>query len=418
MNFATLRFARVLVVLGVSCLPCISASSGADGEPEWRTQVQDEVSQRRLDAALRIVEQHLYENPDDLEAEGWHARILSWKGDWDQAELEYKHVLRYAPDDLDILAGLADVLVWKDSLPAALEIVNRALKLSPGNLQLLLRRAKILQSLGRGEESLRTYKEVLTRDPGNGEAKKGLGTAHSDAKHELRMGEDVDFLSYAPNGQVQTLSLGSRWNERWSTGIETSAWQRFGERAYKLSASTGFRMSHQDSLAVAGAIADDHKVIPHAEASFEYAHGFRLNNRVLHGYEVSYQHGWLWYRDAHVLTVGATQLFYFPRGWIWTLSVRGARTGFLSPPVEWAPSGLTRLQLPLGSRLTGQTFFAVGTENFAEVDEVGHFSAHTFGGGLRYRFAPNQDISGYAAYQNRFVNESQTSFGLSYGIRF
>jgi len=63
-------------------------------------------------------------------------------------------------------------------------------------------------------------------------------------------------------------------------------------------------------------------------------------------------------------------------------------------------------------------FFAVGSENFAQIDQIGRFSAHAFGGGLRYQFSARQDINGYVARQHRNQGQIDTSFGLSYGIRF
>jgi hypothetical protein len=69
-------------------------------------------------------------------------------------------------------------------------------------------------------------------------------------------------------------------------------------------------------------------------------------------------------------------------------------------------------------RLSGNLSFAVGSENFAQVDQIGRFSAYTFGAGLRYRFTRRQDLSGYVASQQRTQDRTQNSFGLSYGFRF
>ena len=96
----------------------------------------------------------------------------------------------------------------------------------------------------------------------------------------------------------------------------------------------------------------------------------------------------------------------------------GARAGFLGTPVDWTPSGWTKLGFPLQRRVTANLFFALGSENFAQIDQIGHFSAHTVGGGLRYQFAARQDIKGYVARQDRTQGQIDTSFGLSYGIRF
>ena len=79
---------------------------------------------------------------------------------------------------------------------------------------------------------------------------------------------------------------------------------------------------------------------------------------------------------------------------------------------------MAKLGFPLYRRLSGNMFFAVGSENFALVDQIGSFSAHTYGGGLRCRLNTKQDISGYVARQDRSTSRTQTSFGVSYGFRF
>jgi hypothetical protein len=100
----------------------------------------------------------------------------------------------------------------------------------------------------------------------------------------------------------------------------------------------------------------------------------------------------------------------------------GARSAFSGTGAEWRPSGNTRLGFPLvrweEKRLSGNVFFATGTEDFAQVDQIGRFASQTYGGGLRFQLNAQQDVTGYAAYQKRTQNRTDTSFGLSYGIHF
>jgi len=83
---------------------------------------------------------------------------------------------------------------------------------------------------------------------------------------------------------------------------------------------------------------------------------------------------------------------------------------------------MSKLGFPLvrrgDRRLSGNVFFAAGTENFAVVDQIGRFASQTYGGGLKFQIANRQDITGYAGYQRRTQNRTDTSFGLSYGIHF
>jgi hypothetical protein len=144
----------------------------------------------------------------------------------------------------------------------------------------------------------------------------------------------------------------------------------------------------------------------------------RTPNRWIKALEASYQQRWLWYDGAHIMTLSFSQLYYLPREWTFSLTLTGARSGFANAGIEWVPSGSARIEFPLYRQLAASLAFANGAENFAQVDQIGHFSAHTFAGGLKYRLADRQDISGYVAVQNRTQGRTQNSFGMSYGFHF
>jgi hypothetical protein len=83
---------------------------------------------------------------------------------------------------------------------------------------------------------------------------------------------------------------------------------------------------------------------------------------------------------------------------------------------------MTRLGFPLAKwgekRLSGNEFFAAGTEDFAQIDQIGRFASQTYGGGLRYQINARQDVTGSASYQKRSQDRTDIGFGLSYGIHF
>ena len=176
-----------------------------------------------IDAALAIVEQRLANAPEDLEAHGWRGRLLAWKGRWSEGEAEYKLVLDKVPNDTDILTGLADVLLWQKKYTEALETLDQARKISPSDPEILSRRARVLALLGRTPEARSEYQQTLQFDSQNPDARTGLDSLSENTKHELRVGEDVDFFNYANAAQTQGVSLSSRWNQRWSTvfGVNT-----------------------------------------------------------------------------------------------------------------------------------------------------------------------------------------------------
>ena len=385
---------------------------------DWQSKVRKDVESQRIDAALAIVDQRLADVPEDLEAHGWRGRLLAWKGRWSEGEAEYRFVLKGVPTDTEMLTGLADVLLWEQKYNESLQTLDQARKLSPSDPEILSRRARVLALLGRTPEARLEYKQTLLFDSQNTDARTGLDSLRADTKHELRIGEDTDIFNYTDAAQTQGISLSSRWNERWSTVFGVSTYQRFGQNAVKFLASTAVHVTARDWFSVGSAIANSQSVVPTNEAFFEYGHGFRIENRWFRGLESSYQQHWFWYQGAHVMTLNMSQIVYLPHSWTWSLNVTGARAGFVGTPVDWTPSGWTKLGFPLQRRVTGNVFFGVGSENFSQIDQIGRFSAHTFGGGLRYQFAARQDITGYVARQNRTQGQTDISFGLSYGIHF
>jgi len=405
-------------VLVLVLLTCSLRAETKDALVPWQEQIRNYVRAQQLDAALQVAESRLHEAPADLEAHGWRGRLLARKGRWHEAETEYRFVLQTQPDDTEVLCGLADVLLWQHKPQDALEVLDHARHVSPADMEILLRRARLLQELGRRREARAQFREILDAHPENLSAKNALSGMAEQTRHEIRIGQDVDTFNFTDAAQAQSLTFTSRWNPRWSTLLGSSFYQRFGQSAERVSASTAFRFKSSEWLGVGGAAAHDNGVIPKNEAFFEYGHGFRFRNEYVQALEASYQQKWLWYRGAHILTLTVSQLYYLPKDWTWTLSVTGARSGFSGGGIDWVPSGSTRLGFPLYRRLSGSLGFAAGSEDFAQVDQVGRFAARTFSGGLRYRFAGSQDISGYIASQDRSQSRTQNSFGLSYGFHF
>src|SRR5256884_9570490 len=111
-----------------------------------------------------------------------------------------------------------------------------------------------------------------------------------------------------------------------------------------------------------------------------------------------------------------------PRDWPFPRGAPGARTTFPGTAAEWKPSGLARLGFPLANwserRLSGNMFFAAGTEDFAQIDQIGRFASQTYGGGLRFQISARQDVTGFASYQKRNQDRTATNFGSSSGINF
>jgi tetratricopeptide (TPR) repeat protein len=402
-----------LIVFGAICVVASLAFGQTDAD--WQPKVEAEVKIQHLDAALAIVNQRLAEVPDDYEAHGWRGRLLSWKGRWSEGEAEYKLVLANYPNDIDILTALSDVLLWQQKYTEALKVLDQANAVSPSDPEILSRQARVLTALGRDHEARTEYQQLLEVDPQNKEAKASLLEA---TKHELRIENDTDFFNFANDAETQEITVSSRWDRRWSTVASVSTYQRFGQDAVRFMGSGDFHVTTRTWAGVGAAIANAQSVVPTNETFFELGHGFHFDNRLVQGLDSSYQQHWFWYQGAHVLTLTGSGLVYLPRGWTWSLNVIGARSGFTGTPAGWEPAGWSKLTFPLYHRLSGNVSYGVGSENFSQIDQISQFSAHTYGGGLSYRFSGRQDIQGFLARQYRSQGLIDTTMGLSYGIRF
>ncbi len=408
------RQAAAAFLVGV----CLLVSTSLLAEDDWQQQVRSAVDHHQVSVALVVVNRRLATAPDDMEAHAWRARLLAWSGHWQEAEGEYQLVLNKFPDDVDVLTGLADVLLWEQKYSEALAVLEQARSAAPQNPDVLVRRARLLALLERTSEARAQFQAVLTDDPANPAAVSGLASLASVSKYELRIGEEADFFSYTEDAEVESITLTAHLNRTWTTTIGVSPYHLFGENAVKIWGEAAYRFHHDNWVRVLGAGANPQDVVPEDEALIEYGHGFRFSNAWVKGLESSYQEHSLWYRGAQVVTLNTTQIAYLPRQWTWTLSVTGAHTRFAGGESDWVPSGSAKLGVPLCRSLSGNLLFAVGAENFAQVDQIGRLSARTYGGGLRYRFAESQDVTGFVARQDREYGQKQTSLGLSYGIRF
>lgn len=400
----------------MTCLLLLSTTALA--QEDWMQQVRTAVDEHQIPAALTIVDHRLAEAPSDMEAHAWRGRLLAWTGHLQEAEAEYDLVLDKFPNDEDVLIGLADVLLWQQKYSQTLDAVEKARSADPQNTEILLRRARVLSLLRRTPEARAQFQALLAHDPANRSALSGLADLTVASRYELRISEEADFFSYTENAQVETATLTAHWDKLWTTGFGISPYHLFGENAVKIWVDAAYTFHKNNWVRVLGAGANPQDVVPEREVLIEYGRGFRFSNVGIKGLESSYQEHSLWYRGAQVVALNTTQIIYLPKEWTWTLSATGARTQFSAGAADWVPSGSTRIGFPLFRRLAGNVLFAVGAENFAQVDQIGRLSARTYGGGVRYRFAESQDVTGFVARQDREYGQTQTSLGLSYGIRF
>jgi len=391
--------------------------------PPWQQEVRRSAEQKNWTAAMAIVNRQIELMPHDADVRGWRARVLSWSGKLVEAEIEYNELLATVPGDPDIWLGLGSLYLREGRGKEALQALTRAVELDPQRADLRVARAGALRTLGLQNEAKLELERALDLDPKNDDGRAALIALRGEGRHELRLGVNSDLFSFADANQDGGITIISHWSQRWVSMTSGSGYHRGGTGAEKFTASLSRNFGGWGTVTLGGALGHDNGVIPKHEAFFETDHGFRLHGTpFVHGLEIVYGQHWYWYRTARILTFNEMTLLYLPGDWTWSLGLTGSQSHFSGTGSEWRPSGVARLGFPIASReqrrLGGNVFYAVGTENFAHIDQIGEFASHTYGGGLRLQFSGRQDIAGFAAYQRRSQDRTEASFGFSYGIRF
>jgi len=417
------RPARLIFVLIIGALLAVSPFSGSSQTPNWQKEIRKYVEAQEWASALRVVDREIARAPNDMDVRAWRARILTWSGHLEDAEQEYLKILNVSRNDPDNWMGLANVYLREGKTAEALAAMDTAVKLDAARADLHAARARVFRTAGIRNEARTEFQNALNLDPSSEEARVGLNSLRAEPKHELRFGQENDLFNFADANHNEWTSLNSQWTPRWSTGLAGSFYQRGGVNAGKFVGSVTRRQPKWGALTVGGATGHDNGVIPRSEAFFDLDRGWKTGETTfVRSVETIYGQHWYWYQSSRILTLTTNVIAYLPREWTFSVAAAGARSAFSGSGIEWRPSGIARLGFPIAGwglhRLSGNAFFAAGTEDFGQVDQIGSFASQTYGGGLRYQITARQDLTGYGSYQKRTQDRTDAAFGLSYGIHF
>jgi tetratricopeptide (TPR) repeat protein len=391
--------------------------------PDWQTEVRKFATAQDWVSAVSIVDREVARAPQDMDVRAWRARLLTWSGQLAEAEKEYLEIMKVSRNDPDNWLGLSSVYSRQGKVEDALLSLGRAVELDPQRADLHAARARVLRAQGERTEARMEFQNALHLDPASAEARAGLLSLRDEPKHELRFGQNDDLFNFTSANHDGGVSLVSQWTAHWATSFAGSFYERAGVGAGKFSGAVTGRLPRWGALTAGGAVGHDNAVIPKSEAFLGLSHGWKTGEgRFLRSIEFDYGQHWYWYQSSRILALNAMAIVYLPRDWTLSLGSTGVRSAFSATAAEWRPSGMARLGFPLvdwdKKRLSGTVFFAVGTEDFAQIDQIGRFASQTYGGGLRLRITARQDVTGNASFQKRTQNRTDTNFGLSYGIHF
>ncbi|HKF52187.1 MAG TPA: tetratricopeptide repeat protein [Candidatus Acidoferrales bacterium] len=394
----------------------------------WLAELQKRVAAHNLEGAKKVVQARLAAAPEDSDALDWLAKLLAWTGHRGQAESAYRQALQVSPHDADCFLGLATLLAQEGRNVDALALLDAAVQIPPPRADIYNERGRVLAALGRRNEARTDFLKARALEPGtiaaaDDEAAAGLRSLELPLRFEIDFTNETDTFNYTGAANAQAVVFIAKPNDRWTFLSETDSYQRFGVSAQKDIAAAAHRFPCGNWLTIGAGAGNAQGIIPSAEAYFEYDRGFRLSEHApLRAVEASYNQHWLWYRGAHVLVLTGTVAAGLARGYRWTFSANEARSGFAGTRVAWEPSGYSRLEFPLprvrAGRLLANVTFAVGSENFSELDQVSAFASRTYSGGFRLGFTERQFANFYFGRQDRNGGRSAGIYGASYGIRF
>jgi len=380
-------------------------------EGDWLARVRDQVAASHLAEAAKIVDDRLATAPNDLEAEGWRARLLAWNGKWQQAEAQYRSVLRDAPKDVDMLLGLADVLLWQGKLDEASAVLEQAQELQPANTEAAIRRARVAQA----RQEKKSAASIQQHSADQPSEKRVSG---DEPRYSLNLDSESDFFSFSSPIQAQSATLGVSWNSRWKSSFTGMSYRRLGIAATELSTGIAWRASKHDAILFSFGEGTHQSVAPVRQMSLDYDRGLHLHAGAIKGLELTAHSASVWFDGSQVTVLGGSLIAYLPRDWMWSFTANQARTDFYGTGSSWSPAASSKFSFPVWSRLRMDAGFGVGSENYSNIDQIGRLSARTYLGGAHYRINHLQDFSVFGAYQQRSRGQTQTSIGGGYGFHF
>ena len=407
----------LLLATFVSLLvPVARAQSCGLDRAESIRQALGHVEAKRYEDALVVFQRLSEQNPDDLEARIWVARILSWKGDYVHAEELYQRILVVDPENVEARLGLIDVWSWRGQYDSATEGLLQLRARDSKNTEVLVRLGNLARWQHRRAEALAYYREVLAIAPDHPEAREAMEALLAIKSFRIESGyylEEYDFFSNTNGFFIEFLH---RNRERftllgrlqWQNKFDQNNARLVGGMTYRVLDRTWFRGE------IGWAPSGD-TVIANQDYTGELTQG--LGPRVAVG--VGYR--FLNFRDAEVQVLSGL-IDYHPRDDL-HLYIRytPARTRFdLLDTAVWNQGGWIRLVWDANRRVSPYVYFAVGAENFAglSAEKLGRFAGQTYGGGAEIRLTRRQGFRLAYYYQNRTQARHEQGLGASYFIEF
>ena len=380
-------------------------------------QVRSYVREHRLDDALQIVLQLVKQNRLDFEARNWVARLEGWKGNFKEAEELYRKVLMDHPDDPEAEIGLADVLSWQKEFSAAQTLMKRLEKQRPDDPEVLIRLGRLSLWQHDRADSRRYFKRVLDIDPGNKEARDAIKNMESEEPFRLETGYIFEGYDYTSDTNGSFVQIVYRDYDRKTILGGFQFQNKFGENDTQFTLGATYRVLHRTYLRGEVTVAPrSQKVVP------SQAYTAELTQGIPHGIAVGGALRYMSFSFANVLVpTGLIDWDVRPNLHVY-LRYTPAGTFFKGVPGRaWNQGGWIKPVWDANRTFSPYILFAIGAESFESAvssEQLGKFTAHTYGGGTEIRLSARQGLRLGYFYQRRTQGRQEQSFGASYYFSF
>jgi YaiO family outer membrane protein len=383
---------------------------------DWEARLRASVTAHDYRAALGIADARLREVADDREAQLWHARLLSWVGEWQQAEAEYRLVLEREPANFDALLGLCDVLSWQQRFADALAVLPQAEQAHPPNSEILRRKAALLAAGGRRDEARQAYRALLALEPHDAAATRQLDDLRL-RRFSLNFGSALETTPSPYLAQEQSAELRYRFTSKLRAGASIAQFQRFGVHGQSFHFIADAKAAARDSFSVSLGGATEQAVVPRRDVALSYSHLIFRGSGFIRGFETGTAAQGLWYLGAQAKTLRSVSTLYLPRDVEVGVTAGTTRASIGTGP-DWSPAAMVRFAFPARHSLRASVSFGTGADTYVAVGRTLELPARSFGAGLRYAFIRYHFLQFSISSEALAQHTSRTLVGFRYGISF
>jgi YaiO family outer membrane protein len=146
----------------------LTGSTASWGATEWQALLQQArtfEAEKQYGEATEAYRAYLNARPDDDEARGALAKLLSWQELYEESEQLYRDILARHPGDREIRTALGRVLSWEKRYAESLALYEDILREAPDNLDARRGLADVLYWSGRTKEALYHYERCQAAVP-------------------------------------------------------------------------------------------------------------------------------------------------------------------------------------------------------------------------------------------------------------